>query len=176
MKEFPLEKAYQLIEPGPLVLLTTAEKSRANVMAMTWHMMVEFEPPQIACVVSNANFSFIALRNTGECVLAIPAEHLATQAVKIGNTTGRDTDKFKATGLTKLPASLVSAPLIAECFANLECRVINTKMVNSMNLFILEVVKAWIDPAQKHPKTLHHQGYGRFAVDGETIKLPSKMR
>jgi flavin reductase (DIM6/NTAB) family NADH-FMN oxidoreductase RutF len=61
-------------------------------------------------------------------------------------------------------------------FANLECRVTDKRLVNRYNLFILEVVKAWVDPEQKKPKTIHHQGYGTFAVDGPTIKLRSKMR
>jgi flavin reductase (DIM6/NTAB) family NADH-FMN oxidoreductase RutF len=69
----------------------------------------------------------------------------------------------------------VAAPLVAECFANLECRVIETRLVNRYNLFVLEVVKAWTDPAQKNPKTIHHHGYGTFVVDGETIRLKSKM-
>ena len=38
---------------------------------------------------------------------------------------------------------------------------------------LLEVVQAWVDPTQKKPKTLHHQGYGVFVVDGETIRLKS---
>jgi len=70
----------------------------------------------------------------------------------------------------------VVPPLVAECFANLECRVTDTRLVARYNLFILEVLKAWIDPAQKAPKTIHHQGYGRFVVDGPTIRLRSTMR
>ena len=66
MKDLPLSKVYQLLEPGPVVLLTTAYKGRANVMTMSWHMMIEFEPPLVACVVSNANHSFAALRTTKE--------------------------------------------------------------------------------------------------------------
>lgn len=175
MRDLPLAKVYQLLEPGPVVLLTTARGGRANVMTMSWHMMLEFEPPLVACVVSNANHSFDALRKTGECVIAIPAVHLAEKVVQAGNCSGRDGDKFAAVGLTPLPASLVAAPLVAECFANLECRVVDTRMVNKFNLFVLEVVKAWTDPAQTQPKTIHHHGYGTFAVDGETIRLPSKM-
>jgi len=70
----------------------------------------------------------------------------------------------------------VTPPLVAECFANLECRVADRRMVRPYNLFILEVLKAWIDPAQKKVRTIHHQGYGRFVVDGATIKLRSRMR
>jgi flavin reductase (DIM6/NTAB) family NADH-FMN oxidoreductase RutF len=176
MKALPLSKVYQLIEPGPVVLLTTARKGRANVMTMSWHMMVEFEPPLIACVVSGANHSFAALRATGECVIAIPARKLAPKVVQVGNSSGRDIDKFEAFDLTAVPAARVAAPLVAECFANLECRVSDRRLVNAYNLFILEVLKAWTDPAQKNPKTIHHHGYGRFVVDGPAITLKSKMR
>ncbi|HMC12760.1 MAG TPA: flavin reductase, partial [Gallionellaceae bacterium] len=79
-------------------------------------------------------------------------------------------------GLTLLPASQLAPPLIAECYANLECRVVDTRMVNKYNFFVLEVVKAWIDPSRKNPRTLHHQGKGVFMVAGRTIKLPSKMK
>jgi flavin reductase (DIM6/NTAB) family NADH-FMN oxidoreductase RutF len=176
LKALALSAVYQLLEPGPVVLLTTARKGRANVMTMSWHMMVEFEPPLVACVCSGANYSFEALRATGECAIAVPARKLAAKVVKVGNSSGRDLDKFAAFGLTPRPASSVAAPLIAECFANLECKVTDRGMVNRYNLFVLEVVKAWTDPAQKNPKTIHHHGYGKFVVDGATIKLKSRMR
>ena len=175
MKLLSLSKVYQLLEPGPVVLLTTAHNGRANVMAMSWHMMVAFEPPLVACVVSSADHSFAALRVTKECVIAIPALALAPKVVAVGNCSGRDVEKFQRFGLTPVPAKLVAPPLVAECFANLECRVADTRLVNKYNLFVLEVLKAWIDPAQKDPKTIHHHGYGRFVVDGETIKLKSRM-
>ena len=174
MKDLALAKVYQLLEPGPVVLLTTVHKGHANVMTMSWHMMVEFEPPLIACVVGNANYSHKALRATKECVIAIPALNLAPVVVEIGNCSGQDVDKFKRFCLTPELAERVTPPLVAECFANLECRVIDTRLVNTFNIFILEVLKAWIDPAQKNPKTIHHHGYGKFIVDGEMIKLKSK--
>jgi len=176
MKALPLSKVYQLVEPGPVVLLTTARKGRANIMTLSWHMMVEFEPPLVACVVSSANYSFAALRATKECVIAIPALKLAPKVAGIGNFSGRDVEKFEKFGLTAAPAERVTPPLVAECFANFECKVADARLVSKYNLFILEVVKAWIDPAQKNPKTIHHHGYGRFAVDGEMIRLRSRMR
>ncbi len=176
MRELPLARVYQLLEPGPVVLLTTVHKGRANVMTMSWHMMIEFEPPLVGCIVSEANYSHRALRAIGECVIAIPAKHLASKVVKIGNCSGSDVDKFATYGLTPARAERVAPPLVAECFANLECKVTDTRMANKYNLFILQVQKAWRDPNQENPKTIHHHGYGKFVVDGPTIKLPSKMR
>lgn len=176
MRSLPLSRVYQLLEPGPVVLLTTALRGRANVMTMSWHMMVEFEPPLVACVVSSANHSFAALRASRECVIAVPALKLAQKVADIGNCSGRDVEKFSAFNLTPLPSKRVAPPLVAECFANLECMVADTRLVGRYDLFVLEVLKAWTDPAQKRPKTLHHHGYGRFVVDGRTIKLKSRMR
>jgi flavin reductase (DIM6/NTAB) family NADH-FMN oxidoreductase RutF len=176
MRSLALSKVYRLLEPGPVVLLTTAQAGRPNVMTMSWHMMIEFEPPRIACVVSEGDYSFAALKATGECVIAVPAARLASKVVKVGNCHGDRVDKFKKFKLTPLPACQVKPPLIEECFANLECKVTDFGMVPKYDLFILEVVRAWIDPARKNSKTIHHQGFGKFVVDGRTIRLPSAMR
>lgn len=175
MESLPLSEVYKLLEPGPVVLLATARDGRRNVMTMSWHMMVEFAPPLVACVVSDRNHSATALQATGECVIAIPDRRLADVVVGIGNCSGRSVDKFEAFGLNALPAKTVGAPLIAECFANLECSVVNTSLTESYGLRVLEVRKAWRDPGQSDPCTLHHAGYGRFVADGETFRVPSAM-
>ncbi len=167
---------YGLLEPGPVVLITTAHKGKINVMTLSWLTMMEFEPPLVGMVLSEANFSFAALRASRECVINIPTADMAEAVVACGNTTGRALDKFAEFDLTTRPARQVSPPLINECYANLECRVSDVHMVRRYNFFVLEVLKAWIDPARKQPRTLHHLGKGRFVVDGETIVLPSKMR
>lgn len=165
-----------MLEPGPVVLLTTTHKGAPDVMTMSWHTMMEFEPPLVGCVVSRNDFSFAALKSSRQCAINIPTADLAPQVVGCGNTTGQRLDKFKAFGLTPVPATLVSPPLIDECYANLECRVVDTRLMNRYDFFVLEVVKAWIDPACKPPRTLHHRGRGRFMVAGETIKLASRMK
>jgi flavin reductase (DIM6/NTAB) family NADH-FMN oxidoreductase RutF len=175
-KSLPLSRVYRLIEPGPVVMVTTARRGRPNIMTMSWHTMIDFEPPIVGCVISNRNYTFDTLKATRECVINIPTVELAEKAVGCGNTSGRRIDKFKAFGLTPVAASCVKAPLIDECYANLECRVVDGKLVTKYNFFILEVLKAWIDPLRKHPRTIHHLGMGAFMVAGETIKLPSKMR
>jgi flavin reductase (DIM6/NTAB) family NADH-FMN oxidoreductase RutF len=175
-RSFPLSRVHGLLEPGPVTLVTTAFRGRTNVMAMSWQTMVEFEPPLVACVVSNRNFSFELLKSSRECVINIPTVELASKVVRCGNTSGRKVDKLRALGLTAAPASQVRAPLIDECYASLECRVVDTRMVARYCLFVLEVVKAWVDGSQKDPRTLHHRGGGRFMVAGETLRLPSRAK
>jgi flavin reductase (DIM6/NTAB) family NADH-FMN oxidoreductase RutF len=144
-------------------------------MAMSWHTMMEFEPPLVGCVVSAANHSFAALAATRECVIAVPPSELAPLVVKVGNCSGRDVDKFAAFELGSARAERVAAPLLAGCIANLECSLLDTRLVRRFDFFVLQVLKAWIDPALARAKTIHHHGFGRFVVDGETIRLKSKM-
>ena len=175
-RSLPLSRVYRLLEPGPVVLLATARRGRPNVMTMSWHLMMEFEPPLVGCVVSGRDYSFEALRATRECTLNIPTLELAAAVVGCGNASGRRRDKFAAFGLTPVPATRVAAPLVDECYANLECRVADTRLVNRYDFFVLEVVQAWIDPACREPRTLHHRGRGAFMVAGETLRLPSRAR
>ena len=172
-KTFPLSEVYRLLEPGPVVLLTTARAGRPNVMPMSWHLMMEFTPPLVGCVVSKGNYSFASLKKSRECVINIPTVELAKTVVACGNTSGSGMDKFKKFGLTPLAAKLVKAPLIQECYASLECKVVDMKLVTKYNFFVLAVLQAWIDPARKNPRPIHHQGEGEFMVAGRTLHLPS---
>jgi flavin reductase (DIM6/NTAB) family NADH-FMN oxidoreductase RutF len=176
-KTLPLSRVYGLLEPGPVVLVTTARrKGCPNIMTMSWHTMIEFEPPLVGCVISDQNYTFGLLKATGECVINIPTIELAKKVVGCGNTSGAKTDKFKRFHLTPRLGERVGAPLIDECYANLECRVIDTRMVAKYCFFVLEVLKAWVDPAVKSPQTMHHLGKGNFMVAGKKIKLPSRMK
>jgi flavin reductase (DIM6/NTAB) family NADH-FMN oxidoreductase RutF len=175
-RSLPLGRVYRLLEPGPVVLVSTAWRGRANVMTMSWLTMMDFEPPLAGIVMSDRNFSFELLRASKQCVINIPEAKLARQVVGCGNTSGRRIDKFARFGLTAVPASKVDAPMVAECFANLECRVTDARWAKRYNFFVLEVVRAWIDPTVTAPRTLHHRGRGAFMVAGHTLRLPSRAK
>jgi len=174
-KPYPLSKVYSLLEPGPVVMVSTALEGRNNIMTMSWHTMIDFNPPLVGCVISDRNYTFNILKKTKECVINIPTLEIAKKAVACGNVSGAKVDKFKKFGLTPAKASAVKAPLIEECYASLECRLEDSRMAGKYNLFILKVVKAWTDPARKEPKTLHHRGGETFTVAGKTIKIASRM-
>ena len=106
-------------------------------------------------------------------MINVPTVEFAKKAVARGNISGKQCDKFKTVDFTPVAGSLEKAPLIAECFANMACQVVDRKFVAKYNFFILEVVKAWIDPRVKRLRTIHHQGEGVFMIPGRTIKLDS---
>ena len=175
-KLFPMAQVYQLLEPGPVVMVSTAQDHKANIMTMSWHMMIDFEPPIFACIMSSDNYSFKALYETKECVFNIPTAELAGTIVGVGNCSGATVDKFKKFKLTPQPASQVNVPMINECFAHLECKVVDRSRAEKYNMFILEVIKAWHTPSKKRQRTLHHCGDGVFVIDGKIIKLKSNKK
>ncbi|MGT2439921.1 flavin reductase family protein [Bradyrhizobium betae] len=174
-RDFPTSNVRRLLEPGPIVLVSSAHKSETNIMTMGWHMMMEFSPALVACIISSANHSFDLIRSSRQCVINIPTADLATTVVKIGNSSGRDIDKFGEFGLTPKPGMHVRAPLIDECYASFECQLADASQVKKYNMFIFEVVKAHVTTAPKLPKTIHYRGDGEFMISGAETRKYRKL-
>jgi len=175
-RDFPLAEVRRVLEPGPIVLVSSAHKGRTNIMTMGWHTMMEFTPSLVGCVIAAGNHSFDMVRKSRACVINVPTLELARTAVAIGNCSGRDVDKFDEFGLTPVPAVAVKAPLIAECWASFECRLHDARLVNAYNFFIWEVVKAHVAKSPKRPRTIHYRGNGEFMVAGRSISLRRLFR
>jgi flavin reductase (DIM6/NTAB) family NADH-FMN oxidoreductase RutF len=172
MRQLKLSRAFTLIEPGPVVLVTTHDGSKNNIMTISWTMVLDFTPV-FAITTGEWNYSFAALRKTRECVIAIPTVDLLDQVVGIGTCSGADTDKFAKFKLTALPAEVVKAPLIKECLANIECKVVD--IVTKHNIVVLEAVAAHIDTTRKEKRTVHAVGDGTFIVDGRRLDRKKMM-
>jgi flavin reductase (DIM6/NTAB) family NADH-FMN oxidoreductase RutF len=165
-RDFPVGDIRRFLEPGPIVLVSSAWQGRTNIMTMGWHMVMEFQPSLIGCYVWDQNHSFDMVRRSKACVINIPTVGLASQVVGIGNCSGRDVDKFAKFGLTPVAAAEVEAPLIGECYANFECRLVDASLIPKYSLFVLEVVKAHVAARPKYPRTLHYRGDGVFMLSG----------
>jgi len=113
------------------------------------------------------------LRKNQECVIAIPTVDLLDTVVGSGTCSGTDTDKFAQFKLTPVKGKLVKAPLIKECLANIECKVVD--IVKKHNLVVLAAVAAYLDTARKEKRMVHAVGDGTFIVDGRVIDRRKMM-
>jgi len=172
MRKLKLSKAFTLMESGPVVLVTTHDGQKANIMTISWTMVLDFTPV-FAITTGEWNHSFLALRKNKECVIAIPTVDMLDTVVGIGTCSGTDTDKFAKFKLTPVQGKVVRPPLIKECFANIECKVID--IVKKHNIVVLEAVAAYIDTAREEKRTLHAVGDGTFIVDGSKIDRRKMM-
>ncbi len=172
MRQLALSKAFTLMESGPVVLVTTHDGTKANIMTISWTMVVDFTP--VFAITTGAwNHSFAALRKHRECVIAIPTVDLLDKVIGIGTCSGADTDKFAQFRLTPVKAKLVRPPLIQECLANLECKVID--IIKKHNIVVLEAMAAYVDTARKEKRRVHAVGNGMFIVDGRQIDRKKRM-
>ena len=159
----------RLIEPGPIVLVSSHWKGQNNVMTMGWHMVMEFST--IGCYIWEQNHSFDMIRKSKECVINIPTYDIVRKVITIGNSTGGEIDKFKEFKLTPEKASKVKAPLIRECYANFECKLVDASLIKKYKLFVFDVVKAHVATSPRFPRTVHYRGDGRFMVSGKEVDL-----
>jgi flavin reductase (DIM6/NTAB) family NADH-FMN oxidoreductase RutF len=174
--DLPVSKVRRYLEPGPIVLVTSAFGDARNIMTMGWHTVMEFTPSLIGCVIAESNYSFGLIRRSRECVICLPTTALIDEVVGIGNCSGVDTDKFARFALTAQTARRVDAPLIGECHANFECKLADGSLIDQYNFFIFEVVEAHIAASPRHPQTLHYTGDGVFMVAGKIISRRAKFR
>ena len=172
MRQLKLSKAFTLMESGPVVLVTTHDGQKDNIMTISWTMVNDFTP--VFAITTGAwNHSFAALRKHRECVIAIPTVDMLDKVVGIGTCSGADTDKFARFKLTPVQGKVVRAPLIKECLANMECKVID--IVKKHSIVVLEAVAAYVDTARKERRTVHAVGNGTFIVDGRRIDRRKMM-
>jgi flavin reductase (DIM6/NTAB) family NADH-FMN oxidoreductase RutF len=164
MKSFPLNKAFTFLEPGPVVLVSTADGDKCNIMTLSWTMVLDFSP-RFAFMTGPWNYSYQALIKTKECVIAIPTVDMSKTVVSIGACSGAEVNKFEKFQLTPLEAKCVGAPLIKECYVNIECRVVDH--IKNHGIFVLDAAAAWIDQGRKEKRLFHAIGDGRFIADGE---------
>lgn len=167
--DYDLADVRRFLEPGPVVLVSSAWEGKTNIMTMGWHMMIGFTPALFGCYIDESNHSYEMVRRSGECVINLPTSDLIDTVVCIGNCSGADTDKFAAFGLTSVAGQHVAAPLIAECYASFECRLADARPNPSHPLFVWEVVKAHVAARPKLPETLHYRGDGQFMISGREI-------
>ncbi|WP_194910839.1 flavin reductase family protein [Azospirillum sp. INR13] len=173
MEELPIGKAFTLLEPGPVVLVTTSDGHTDNVMTISWTMVLDFTA-KFAITTGAWNHSYAALTKTKECVIAIPTVDLLDTVVGVGTCSGTDMDKFERFGLTRVKAQHVRAPLIAECLANIECRVAD--IVGRHHTVVLQGVAAHVDGSRKEKRLIHAVGDGTFVADGRRFDRREAMR
>jgi len=173
MKRMKINKAFTLMESGPVVFITTNDGKKNNLMTISWTMVMGFTPI-FGITTGPWNHSFTALRKFRECVIAIPTVDLIDKVVCVGTCSGADTDKFEKFKLTPVKGKHVKSPLIKECLANIECKVID--IVNKHDIVVLEGVAAYFDSSRKEKRTLHAIGDGTFVVDGRKLDRRKMMR
>lgn len=154
--------AYRLLYPRNIVLVSCIDKNgKANIITIAWSMPLSIDPPMVAISISPKRYSYKLIEETKEFVINIPTMEILENAIICGKVSGREYDKFKKAKLTPIPAKSVKPPIIKECIAHLECKLINLLVTGDHGLFIGEVIEAYAN------EKVFHEG----VYDAEKVKL-----
>ncbi len=173
-----LNLANRLLNHGPAVLVTSFYKGRPNVATIAWTMPLDSDPPKVALVISEENYSFECITKTSEFTINIPPISLKKEVIGAGSVSGKRIDKLKKFGLTPIKARKVKAPLIKECIGHLECRMIEPELAVRYNLFLADVVAVSVTKGtfkerwlveKEEARTLHHLGGNIFSFTGGLV-------
>lgn len=143
MKELDVSAVWRRLRPEVVAWAVAEHDGQRSICPVGWTMRTSAAPPMMAVSVAPARFTHGLIEGAGAFVLAYPGRDLAQATAFCGSHSGRDVDKFAETGVTAVPGQRVVAPLIAECVANLECRVVDRFTTGDHSIFVGEVVAAW---------------------------------
>ena len=167
-----------MLYPLPVVMVTVAGKDGAdNIITVAWAGTVCSDPAMVSISVRPERYSYGMLRESGEFVINLTTKELAFATDYCGVKSGRDVDKFEQMHLTRLPASVVSAPLIGESPVNIECQVTEVKDLGSHHMFLAKVAAVHADEKYMDEKNKFHlekaepivYSHGTYFVCGESI-------
>ena len=178
----PLDKCWKMLNHGPVTLVTSAHDGQTNIMAASWAMPLDYDPPKVLLVLDSTSHTRSLVDASGAFGLQIPKRRIAEQTVAVGQSSGRDVDKFVHFDLKTFPALKIAAPMLEDCVAWLECVVI-PDATQRYDLFIAEVVAAYVDSTVFHDndwdfgsdpleRTMHYISNGEFFATGERFRVP----
>ena len=138
-------KGLRLLNPGPLVLITSKYQGKSNIVTVAWTSPISHSPPLISVSLSTKKLSHVLIGNSKEFTVNIPSMDLIDKVLQCGSESGRNVDKFKEFKLKEVKGKKVSCPSIKECFAFIECKVIDCFLCGDHYLFIGEIVNCEIE-------------------------------
>lgn len=181
-KNIFLQHSYRLLNHGPTTIITSAHADKQNIMAAAWVCALDFNPPKVTVVIDSKTYSRELMEAEGTFAINLPCVKQIEMVKKVGSISGRDlqySDKFAEYGIETLAAQEISAPLVKDCVAWLECKIIpEPHNQNTYDLFIAEVVAAhadarvfsdgqWHFEGHDELRTIHHIAGGVFFATGQ---------
>ncbi|WP_394667639.1 flavin reductase family protein [Halosquirtibacter xylanolyticus] len=143
-----------MIYPLPAALVSCGwSPENYNLITISWTGTVCTNPPMAYISVRPGRHSYDLIKESGEFVINVTTKDIAKETDWCGVKSGRDFDKFKETGLTPLPATVVKAPLVEESPISIECRVKEIISLGSHDMFIADVVNVVADDKYLDPET-----------------------
>lgn len=171
-------KPGNMLYPLPAVLVSASDgNGNDNLITIAWAGTVCTNPPMVSISVRPERYSYDMICKTGEFVINLTTKDLVFATDYCGVVSGRDVDKWKEMGLTKVPGTNVNVPYIKESPVSIECRVRSVEELGSHHMFLADVVAVHCDDAYMDEKNSFHlekaeplvYSHGQYFATGEYL-------
>ena len=135
----------RLLLPLPTVLVVSGDMDSANIATIAWISMLTGNPPTLGISVGTMGFSGEIIKRNKNFTVNIASVDIIEESDFCGITSGKNTNKFEKSGLTKLPSKTINSPIIKECPVNFECKLVSYGIFGSTNHFVGEILETHID-------------------------------
>jgi flavin reductase (DIM6/NTAB) family NADH-FMN oxidoreductase RutF len=175
--------ALRLLNGGPVALITTRFRNETNVMPAIWTVSLSRRPPLIGVAVNPSRHTHDMLRFAEEFALNFPGRDLLNHTHYFGAVSGANVGKLELAKLPTFKASKISAPLIENCLAHVECSLDDALRLGDHTLFVGRVLAVQAEPeafdetwllGDSDYRPLHYLGSDRYAVLGD--RLTAELR
>jgi len=179
-----------LLFPMPTPLVAAEFEGERGLFTCAWIGMVSGTPPTIGMAVRATRNTMRLIEGSGDFTVNVPRVGMEAAVDFCGIVSGADADKFAGARLTAAPSSIVSAPLVAECPFNIECKVVGVHEMGEYRLVMGEIVETHadeeilnkagkvdvglLDPLLYVPGTQEYRGVGPKVADAYTVGLRLK--
>ncbi len=181
--ELPLERAYRLLNHGPLVLISTRSgEGEYNIAPIAWNCPVQKDPTRVLAAVGKSHKTHDNIEQTGEFIVCVPNKNQAELTRDTGSVSGEKCDKFKKFNIKTLNGTKVKGKIPRGVLGYIECKVIKKISTGGVSLIIGEAnyaaalkkgFKGRVWPENKEGRSLHHLGGGEFGVISKKVDKPT---
>ena len=143
-----------MVYPLPAAMVSCGNSpENYNIITIAWTGTTNTDPPMAYVSIRKSRHSHHLIAESGEFVINLTTKDLAFATDWCGVKSGRDFDKFKEMNLTPMKGEKVTAPIIAECPINIECKVTQVISQGSHDMFLAKVVHVQATKALLNPET-----------------------
>jgi flavin reductase (DIM6/NTAB) family NADH-FMN oxidoreductase RutF len=185
-RPIPEWRAFRLLQPGPVALVTARYRDKDNLLPVAWAAPVSYDPPRLGIAIAPTHLTYDLIRRSEVFALNFPGRPLAEQVNRAGVLSGRDVDdKLSEVGLTPAEADEIDVPLIEECVAHIECGLVGAFDLGDHVWLVGEVVAAtaddeafdetWLISEDEAKNPLWYLGGSRYASPAEPIELAREL-
>ena len=125
------------LQPSPKVLVSCRGLNGENdVLAVAYCGNCSYDPPMVMVGIVPSRYSYHLIKESGCFVVNLVDKNYQKTFDYLGSHSKREEDKLTAMNVSLQDGVKVAAPILTDCPVNIECKVVDSIVTGSHEMFI----------------------------------------